>query len=53
MTPGLWQSIRDAAQQESLREPALASFLHNTVLRHNSLCAAISFLLTGIAGSIF
>jgi len=41
----LWHSIRDTATQECSREPALASFLHNTVLNHESLCSALSYLL--------
>jgi serine O-acetyltransferase len=44
-TGTLWQTIRESAQQEVLAETALASFLHNTVLRHNSLCEAVGFLL--------
>jgi serine O-acetyltransferase len=47
MTSKLWQSIRDTAQRESQCEPALASFLHNTVLAHKNLCEALSFLLAG------
>lgn len=47
MKTTLWQSIHESAAQETLREPALASFLHNTVLRHNSLCSALGFLLAG------
>lgn len=47
MKTTLWQSIHESATQETLREPALASFLHSTVLHHNSLCSALGFLLAG------
>ena len=50
MTQQLWQNIRDTAQQEVARETALASFLHNTVLRHSSLCEAMGFLLADKLG---
>lgn len=45
MIETIWHSIRTTAEQESAQEPALASFLHNTVLRHHSLCAALGYLL--------
>lgn len=47
MIDTLWQSIRSNAEQEAAKEPVLASFLHNTVLRHHSLCAALGFLIAG------
>lgn len=50
MTTLLWQAMRDTAQLEAGREPALASFLHNTVLRHAALPEAISFLLADKLG---
>ena len=33
----LWQTIRNEAEQSAAEEPMLASFLHMTVLRHDSL----------------
>lgn len=50
MSDSLWQDIRASASQESAREPTLASFLHNTVLRHRSLCDALGFLLADKLG---
>lgn len=41
----LWQAVRQRAVQASEQEPELASFLHNTVLGHKTLCAALGFLL--------
>lgn len=41
----MWQTICQQADLESQHEQALTSFLHNTVLRHNSLCEALGFLL--------
>ncbi len=46
----MWQAIRETATAESRNEPALASFLHNTVLRHHSLCDALGFLLADKLG---
>lgn len=49
--PGLlWQSICAVARTEAQLEPALASMLHNTVLRHDSLCASLAFLLADKLG---
>jgi serine O-acetyltransferase len=50
MTQKLWQDIANTAREEAAREPALASFLHNTVLRHRSLCEALGFLLADKLG---
>ncbi|HNE26637.1 MAG TPA: hypothetical protein PLH12_05810, partial [Pseudomonadales bacterium] len=47
MIEALWQAIRRAAEQEAAQEPVLASYLHNTVLRHHSLCSALGFLIAG------
>lgn len=41
----VWQQIRLQAENEAQQEPTLASFLYTTVLRHNSLCEALGFLL--------
>jgi serine O-acetyltransferase len=47
----LWQTLREQAAAESQHEIALASFLHNTVLRHNSLCEALAYLLAEKLGN--
>ena len=41
----LWESIRDEVQEQTDREPILASFLHATILNHVTLEAALSFHL--------
>lgn len=41
----LWHSVRNSARTGGEREPELASFLHNTVLQHKTLCGALGFLL--------
>lgn len=41
----LWQAIRAETEQEVRCEPILASFLHATILNHDSLEAALSFHL--------
>jgi serine O-acetyltransferase len=41
----LWQSIREETACEASREPILASFLHATILNHDTLEAALSFHL--------
>ncbi|MAE95414.1 MAG: serine O-acetyltransferase [Deltaproteobacteria bacterium] len=43
----LWLSIREEASAEAEREAVLASFLHATILTHESLEAALSFHLAG------
>jgi serine O-acetyltransferase len=47
----VWQTIRDEAAGEVGREPILASFLHATILNHDSLEDALSFRLAGKLGS--
>ncbi len=49
-TQTLWHTLRKTAEQEVTREAALASFLHNTVLRHHTLCEALGFLLADKLG---
>lgn len=44
-TDTLWQDIKAQAQQQMLQEPVLASFLHATILNHDSLACAVSFHL--------
>ncbi|WP_432471817.1 serine O-acetyltransferase [Amphritea sp. HPY] len=41
----LWQLIQQEAKEESKREPFLATFFHTSINGHNSLCAAVSYLL--------
>jgi serine O-acetyltransferase len=41
----LWQAIRDEVETAALQEPALASFLHATVLNHKTLEEALAFQL--------
>ncbi|WP_274571524.1 serine O-acetyltransferase [Neisseria leonii] len=42
----VWQTIRNETQQAAAEEPALASFLHMTVLRHNALLRVLAFHLS-------
>lgn len=44
-TDAVWQSIRDETRAHAEREPILASFLHATILNHETLEAALSFHL--------
>ena len=44
-TDNIWQMIRADVQIEAAREPILASFLHATILNHQTLEAALSFHL--------
>ena len=41
----IWQAIREETAHEAEREPVLASFLHATILNHDTLEAALSFHL--------
>ena len=41
----IWSAIRAAATGEATREPVLASFLHATILNHDTLESALSFHL--------
>lgn len=41
----VWQCIREETAVEAAREPILASFLHATILNHDTLEAALSFHL--------
>lgn len=41
----LWQQVQQEAKEESEREPFLATFFHTSISSHNSLCAAVSYLL--------
>ncbi|MBR7059816.1 MAG: serine O-acetyltransferase [Neisseriaceae bacterium] len=42
----LWQEIRKEAEESAKAEPILASFLHMTVLRHQSLNQVLAFHLS-------
>lgn len=42
----LLQTIRNDAEQSAAEEPMLASFLHMTVLRHDSLERVLAFHLS-------
>lgn len=41
----IWQTILQEAREESEKEPALASYIHATILNHDTLEGALSFLL--------
>ena len=41
----IWERIRAEAQADANREPALAGFLHNTILRHDCVAQAMSYIL--------
>lgn len=43
--PCLWTSIRNRAAERAAAEPLLASFLHATILNHDSLQDAVSYHL--------
>lgn len=41
----IWQSIRDEAKLLAEQEPSLASFFHSTILTHQHLGTALSYIL--------
>ena len=41
----VWKTIIQEARQQSEQEPMLASFYHATIIKHDSLCAALSYIL--------
>ena len=47
----VWNRVRTEATADSLAEPALASFLHTTVLCHDRLEDALSYILASKLGS--
>ncbi len=47
MSEPVWQNLRSVARQEAEAEPLLAAFLHESVLRHESLGDALATLLAG------
>lgn len=48
--PDLWQTIIEETHEQAAKEPALASFLHATVLSHESLDSALGYLLASKLG---
>lgn len=50
-TDDLWQQIRLQTQNQAVNEPVLASFLHASILNHDSLESALSFILAHKLGS--
>ncbi|GMG86438.1 serine O-acetyltransferase [Biformimicrobium ophioploci] len=48
MNDQLWQAMREEAQAAAQSEPVLASYFHNTVLRHASLAAALAYQLASV-----
>ena len=46
----LWQTIVQETKQQATQEPALASFLHATLLNHDSLEASLSYHLANKLG---
>ena len=45
MTLDVWQHIRQEAKELAENEPMLASFFHSTILKHQNLGGALSYLL--------
>ncbi len=41
----LWQSVKQEARDQSEQEPMLASFYHATIIKHDNLGAALSYIL--------
>ncbi|MFC1237766.1 serine O-acetyltransferase [Vibrio sp. F74] len=41
----VWQTIVKEAREQAVQEPMLASFYHATIINHDSLCAALSYIL--------
>jgi serine O-acetyltransferase len=52
MTPDqLWSTLRAEAQLVAAQEPVLASYIHSTILHHQTLAEAISFHLANLLDS--
>src|SRR4249920_697138 len=47
----IWSALRDEADTMAVREPALASFVHAAVLKHDRLENALSYHLAKKIGS--
>lgn len=45
LTTEVWQHIVDEATQAAAAEPVLAEYLHNNILNHGDMAAALSFHL--------
>lgn len=41
----VWQAIKQEAREQSEQEPMLASFYHATIIKHDNLAAALSYIL--------
>lgn len=41
----VWQTIVAEAREQAEQEPMLASFYHATIIKHDSLKAALSYIL--------
>ncbi|MFD2177045.1 serine O-acetyltransferase [Veronia pacifica] len=41
----VWEAIKSEAKEQSEREPMLASFFHSTIIKHDSLNSALSYIL--------
>jgi len=48
----LWSSLQAEAHKLAQDQPILASYFNTTILRHESLCSALSFLLASKLDSI-
>lgn len=50
MTDKLWDIIREETRLEAKNEPVLASFLHATILNHDTMEASLSYHLANLLG---
>ncbi|MEZ8141262.1 serine O-acetyltransferase [Enterovibrio norvegicus FF-33] len=41
----VWKAIKREAKEQTEREPMLASFFHATIIKHDTLAAALSYIL--------
>lgn len=48
MIDRLWNTIREETEREAKNEPILASFLHATILNHETLASALSYHLANL-----
>ena len=47
----IWRQLRSEAHERSAAEPVLASFYHSNILSHESIDAALSFVLAAALGT--
>lgn len=47
----LWNTLREEAVRVAAEEPVLASYIHGTILHHNTLAEAVSFHLANLLDS--